>query len=134
MTPSVLRLTSQTGVQCATTDLETSTHVLCAKNLVLMLVSPFHGSVPMGLCLCGWYASCDGIFVYSLTFAQDDVRCSGDETDITQCSFGPNGDRVFGDNNCQHGEDVSVPCASSQLSGVVDFWRRSEFAALVSRI
>ncbi|KAF5895102.1 deleted in malignant brain tumors 1 protein-like, partial [Clarias magur] len=40
----------------------------------------------------------------------DDVRCSGSESDITQCSHAG-----FGLNNCDHSEDVGVFCSGKEI-------------------
>ncbi|KAK7939331.1 hypothetical protein WMY93_002657 [Mugilogobius chulae] len=40
----------------------------------------------------------------------DDVKCSGNESFLTQC-----GHRGFGTNNCGHGEDAGVVCSGSFL-------------------
>jgi len=40
----------------------------------------------------------------------DDVRCSGRETDIAECSH-----RGWGVHNCQHREDVAVSCAKVEV-------------------
>ena len=37
----------------------------------------------------------------------DDVRCTGQEAQITHCPSNP-----IGDHNCNHGEDVSVRCTN----------------------
>jgi len=42
----------------------------------------------------------------------DDVRCSGSETNIADCTH-----RSWGSHNCQHSEDVSVSCSALRLVG-----------------
>ena len=40
----------------------------------------------------------------------DDVICSGSESTILQCNHS-----LIGQNNCHHGEDVSVHCSDSGI-------------------
>ena len=42
----------------------------------------------------------------------DDVRCTGSETNISKCHH-----RNWGNNNCGHGEDVSISCFTARLTG-----------------
>ena len=42
----------------------------------------------------------------------DDVKCNGDETSLTECSY-----REPFTSNCEHDEDVSVKCFSEVITG-----------------
>ncbi|XP_045208607.1 lysyl oxidase homolog 2-like [Mercenaria mercenaria] len=70
-----------------------------------------HGPVNAKV-VCGILGFTDGVSNTSATFGRstgpihlDDVICDGTEASIFDCAHNP-----FGENNCNHGEDVGVVC------------------------
>ena len=48
----------------------------------------------------------------------DDLKCTGSESSIFDCSF-DNGYNVWGDHDCNHGEDAGVECRNLGMNPIL---------------